>query len=66
VSTARFKVTGRFDGATSATIEIDRDKGLVHVRPHRRHETATVTLAWVAEAVLWQAAKASAAAKRAR
>ncbi len=66
MSVARFQAFGRFDGAPAATVEIDRDTGIVTVRPKRRHYTATVTLAWLAEAALWQRAKALAAEKRAR
>jgi hypothetical protein len=64
---ARFKVYGaRLDGAASATVEINRETGIVEVRPNRRHYTATVTLAWLAEAALWQRAKALAAERRSR
>ncbi len=61
---ARFPVYGRLDGATKGTVTIDRDTGIVTVRPHRRHYEATVTLAWVAEAALFQRAKSIAAEKR--
>jgi hypothetical protein len=66
MSVARFKVVGPgLDGARSATVEINRETGVVEVRPHRRRYAAAVTLAWVAEAVLWQRAKSLAAEKRA-
>lgn len=58
---ARFTVDAKLDGADGATVEIDRDTGIVTVRPKRRQYVATVTLAWVAEAALWQRAKALAA-----
>lgn len=62
---ARFKVYSRkLDGAGSATVEIDRESGIIQVRPRHRHYTATVTLEWVAEAALWRRARAEAAEKR--
>lgn len=61
---ARFPVYGRLDGATKGTVTIDRETGIVTVRPHRRRYEATVTLAWVAEVALFQRAKAIAAEKR--
>jgi len=66
---ATFHVSGgRFDGAHRATVIIDRQAGTVEVRPYRarKERTGIVTLAWVAEAVLWRAAKARAAAGRRR
>ena len=67
MSVARFRVYGRMDGASSATVTIDRETGTVEVRPYRRHHqaVAVVTLAWVAEAALWRAATARAAERQA-
>ena len=66
MSVARFKVYGsRLDGARSGSSEIHRATGIVEVRPHRRRYAATVTLSWLAEAALWQRAKALAAEQRA-
>lgn len=63
---ARFKVvSNKLDGAGSATVEIDRETGVIEVRPYHRHYSATVTLEWLAEAALWRRAKAEAAEKRA-
>jgi hypothetical protein len=63
MSAARFRVYGRMDGASSATVTIDRETGTVEVRPYRRHkrQVAVVTLAWLAETALWRAARARAA-----
>lgn len=57
--TARFTVTGHFDGAPSATVEVvDTDKTtLVRVRPLRSREVAEMSLADVAHLVLEREAK---------
>jgi hypothetical protein len=62
---ARFKVYGRFDGATQTTVEVDRAALLITVRPYKRRRTYTLPLAAVAEGVIWRIAKAEAAEKRA-
>lgn len=65
MTTARFRVQGRFNGASSATVTINRETGLILVRPLRRRRAYELPLAWAAEAVMWQVLKAEAAEKRA-
>jgi hypothetical protein len=65
VSIARFRVHGRFNRATSATVTINRDTGLITVRPLRKRRSYELPLSWAAEAVMWQVLKAEAAEKRA-
>ena len=51
---ARAKVEGSFDkaaGQQTATVEIDRDRGLFSVRPLRSRRVYTLPLATVAEIV---------------
>jgi hypothetical protein len=62
---ARFRVFGRFDGATAATVEVDRAAGLFTVRPLRRRRTFTLPLAAVAEMVIWRIVRAEVAERRA-
>ncbi len=45
----RFKVQGRFDGAGSATVEIDRASGIMRVRPCRRRRTYDLPLSVIAQ-----------------
>lgn len=54
MSVSRFRVHGRFDGALSATVEIDRGASLISVRPRHRHRTFELPLAAVAEMVIWR------------
>lgn len=61
---ARFKVTGRFDGASLATVTVERATGIISVRPLRRRRVYALPLATVAEMILWRIAKADAAEKR--
>jgi hypothetical protein len=52
MSKAHFEVEACFDGANKlqkGTVTIDRDRGLISVRVHRRHDEDTITLAAVAE-----------------
>lgn len=58
MSVSRFKVQGRFDGAYSATVEINRDTNLIAVRPHRRKRKYELPLSDVAESILWRVIKA--------
>lgn len=60
MSVARFRVAwpSRLDGAEGATIEIDRANGIFAVRPLRRRRVYRVTLAAVAEMVIWRIAQA--------
>lgn len=51
---ARFKVSGRLDGAgglQQGTVLIDRAAGLLHVRPLRRRRFYTMPLSMVADMV---------------
>lgn len=63
MSRSRFKIEGRFDGTTGATVTIDRGAMLFSVRPLRRRREYTLPLTDVAEMVLWRIVKAEAAAK---
>jgi hypothetical protein len=67
VRRARFKVTGRFDGAPSATVTIVHhgDQGLVSVRPFRRRRDYTLTLEDVARSVIFNVVLAELREKRA-
>lgn len=54
MSIARFKVFGRLDGAGGAragTVVIDRESGLLHVRPFRGRRVYTMPLSMVADMV---------------
>jgi hypothetical protein len=62
---ARFRVYGRLDGASQATVEIDRASEILTVRPFRRRKVYTLPLSTVAEMVIWRIARAEAAEKRA-
>jgi hypothetical protein len=62
---ARFKVYGRMDGATQATVEIDRGADTITVRPYRRRKEYTLPLSTVAEMVIWRIVQGEVAAKRA-
>lgn len=61
--TAHFRVEGRVAGREGATMEIDRERGLVTVRPMRSRETYVVTLAIAADMIVWRAAKDAAPTK---
>ena len=66
---ARFTVSApgdRFDGATSCTVLIEQDgpHTLVRVRPYRRRREFILTLAAVAQKVIWQVARVEADEKR--
>ena len=63
MSRSKFKIAGRFDGASGATVTIDRGAMLFSVRPLRRHREYTLPLTDVAEMVLWRIVKAEAAQK---
>lgn len=62
-TTRRFRVTDRnFDGRPAATVTIEPigvqgDRWNITVRPHGLRRTVTVSLADVAERLLWQDAK---------
>lgn len=63
MSKAKFKTYGRFDGANTATVTIDRNADLFSVRPLRRKREYTLPLAVIAEMVIWRIVKAEAAEK---
>lgn len=67
MSVAKFRLTGRFDGAAGATLEIDRKTQLVTVRPLRRRAAAgPVPLEVLANVVISMDAKAKAAERAVR
>ncbi len=58
---AKFKVfTGRrdYNGATAATVMIDRNSNLISVRPHRQHRTYELRLEDVAQIIVERIIKA--------
>jgi len=55
---SKFKVAGRFDGAPTATVSIDRASGVVSVRPLRRKRTYDLPLAMVAAIIVERIIKA--------
>jgi hypothetical protein len=65
MSTALFRVYGRFNGTDTATVTINRASGIISVRPLRRRRAYELPLAWAAEAVMWHILKAEAAERRA-
>ncbi len=64
---ARFRVTfvRPLDGATEATVTIERSRGLMAIRLLRRRRSYEVPLAVVAEWIVWRLTKVE-AAERAR
>lgn len=48
---AKFTVDWNFDRTRSASVKINRDTGIVEVRPHRRHESHFMDLAELARIV---------------
>ena len=61
---ARFRVPLRFDGATQATVTIDRDSSILTIRLLRRRSTLAVSLGVVVEHLLWRDAKRQAEERR--
>ena len=68
---SRFKVTGTFDvggGAQTATVEIDRNSGLISVRPLRRRRAYSLPLsavaAWICQSIIRAEVRERRAAKR--
>lgn len=54
MSKSRFKVYALLDNAATAqrgTVEIDRDTGMLHVRPHKRRKRYSMPLSVVATMV---------------
>lgn len=67
MSVARFRTGGRLEMAsryTSATVTVDREAGLVHVRPLRRRRVYTMPLSAVAEWIVRRTILAELAEKR--
>lgn len=61
---SHFKVPVRFDGATSATVTIDRKRLIMSIRPARRRQVREFDLATLVEKLLWQSLKLDLAAKK--
>ena len=58
---AKFKVFsggGKYNGASEATVTIDRNNNLVQVRPKRRRKQYEMRLEDLAEIVIWNCIKA--------
>jgi len=55
---SRFKVVGRLDGVQGGTLEVDRARGLVTVRPKGRRRTYSLPILTVAEMVLAKVVRA--------
>ena len=53
MSIARFEILGRFDGhkVTRGTLAVDRETGLISVRPHRRRKVYQLPASFVAEII---------------
>jgi hypothetical protein len=67
VRCAHFRVLGRFDGATSATITVeyhDAGRAFIRVRPLRRRRAYELQLADVARGVVFDVVKHELAEKR--
>ncbi len=62
---AHFKVFGRFNGKNQATVTIDRDIGLITVRPHHFKKTYEMRLTDVAESIMWKVIAAELREKKA-
>ena len=54
---AQFKAVGRINGADGASVTIDRDRGIVSVRPKREQRTYDLPLLTVAEMVVCRVVK---------
>jgi len=64
---AHFRITGRFDGATEATVTIEYhgpSTAFIRVRPLRRRRAFELSLADVARGVVYDITKAEIAAKK--
>jgi len=67
VSVARFQVVGKLDGTgrmLEGTVAIERDAGLVSVRPLRRRRVYTLTLSDVATMVCQRVIRAEVFSRR--
>lgn len=59
MSVAKFKInSGDYNGATSATVIINRDNGLISVRPYRQHRTYELLLSDIAQIIVERVIKA--------
>lgn len=58
------RVAGRFDNTDGATVTIDRNAGLISVRPLRRHREFTLPLADVARHIVYSVVMAELSEKR--
>lgn len=54
---AHVDVEGRVNGADGASIEIDRDRQVLHVRPHRERRLYTIELVRLCEMVVARVVK---------
>jgi hypothetical protein len=61
---ARFKVYGRYNGKTEATVEVDRNTNLISVRPKHFKKAYEMRLEDVAEVIMWRCIKADLAEKK--
>ena len=64
MSKTHFKVYGRFNGKTEATVTVNRDNNLVQVRPKHFKKFYEMRLEDLAELVIWRCIKAEALAKK--
>jgi hypothetical protein len=62
---AHFKVYWHFDKTSEGTVTIDRGADTFSVRPHRRHKSYELPLAFVAQIVAERCIKVEAEEKRA-
>ncbi len=51
------KIKGRINGADGATVQVDRERGLVSVRPLRERREYTLPIALVADMVVCRVVK---------
>ena len=61
---SHFRVQGRFDRAREATVTVDREHGLVTVRPLHSRRVYQLPLSWAAEAVFQHIVRFELARKR--
>ena len=61
---AFFRLEGRYNGASGATVIIDRSTNLVTVRPSRRRKTYTLRLEDLAQTIILRCVKAEIAEKK--
>ena len=65
MSKSHFIVFGRFNGKNQATVTIDRDCGLITVRPKHFKKKYEMRLTDVAESVMWKCIAAELREKKA-